>query len=510
MAIVRALYQRYGMWKVRGSAFALLIVLLVAGIMMTRGGTSKVDEMSDEPLSVKVAPIATLAGGESRTFIGTVVAVSQAKLQTEAAGRVTAVPVVTGQRVVAGSVIAQIENASERAALTQAEGAYEAARAAALQSDSGVRDAETAVDRARNDAISAYRSAYTTTNNILTTTIDPFFSSPQSAIPGLRVTGPAGYLNSERVAFQALMTEWQQESAVVGTISDLPVLISEAEARVSRVVGVLDALIKITTTRDSDTLAGRTLDTYTGGLLTARASLDSTINNLQSAKSSISAAEEALARARVSGTGADVSLANAQVKQALGALQAAQAAYAKTIVRSPITGTVNALQVKIGDNVGQGTPVAEVVNDSAYELSFFITEAERALIKVGDTVSIEGTATGTITSIAPALDPRTQKIEVKVALESTDRLSGSTAVVSLLMATSSTTTSLSVPITAVAFSVDGGSLLSVEDGKVIEVPVTLGEIRGSRVAITGEVMPETIIITDARGLIVGQAVEVAP
>jgi RND family efflux transporter MFP subunit len=508
MAFLGALSERFGVWKVRGGLAVLIIVVVIGSTLLLRSEDSAT-EVGDEPLRVTLAPIAALEGGDSRTFVGSVVAVSQAKLETEAGGRITSVSVAIGDRVRAGTVIAQIENASERAALTQAEGAYEAAKAGALQSDSGVRDAETALNRAKNDGVSAYRNAYTTANNVLVTAIDPFFSSPQSAIPGLRVTGPASYLNSERVAFQSIMSEWQQDAATLGTASDLPTLLPAAENRVSRLIGVLDALIDVTTTRNSDTLAGRTLDTYTSSLLGARATLDGVVNSLQSAASGITAANEALTRAQVSGTSADVSLANAQVKQALGALQAAQAAYAKTIVRSPITGTVNALQVKVGDTVGQGAPVAEVVNDSAYELSFFVTEAERAQLTVGDTVSIDGTSTGTITSIAPALDPRTQKIEVKVALESSDQLSGSTALVSLVTKTATSSAprdTLSVPITAIAFSIEGGALLTVTDGLVSAIPVTLGETRGSRIEITGDIGPDTVIITDARGLIVGQQV----
>lgn len=508
MAFVSSLYQRYGMWKVRGGAAALVIVVAAVAMLMLRGG-DEAAEMGDEPLTVTTAPIAALSGGDSRTFVGTVVAVSQAKLQTEAAGRITAVPVTIGQRVVAGSVIAQIENASERAALTQAEGAYDAARAGALQSDSGARDAETALSNAKNNALTTLRGAYTTANSVLVSNIDPFFSSPQSSIPGLRVSGPASTLNAERVAFQTLLPTWQQSVTNATAASNIPALLSKSVADTERMIAMLDVFISITTTRGDDQLLGAPLESYTASLLAARSQLDASVSALKGAQTGITTATEAVERARVGGTSADVSLANAQVKQALGALQAAQAAYNKTIVRSPITGTVNALQVKVGDNIGQGSPVAEVVNDSAYELSFFVTESERATMNVSDTVQVDGTATGTITSIAPALDPRTQKIEVKVALESTDRLSGSTAVVSLTSATTTNATALSVPLTAVAFSIEGGALLTVTDGKVAALPVTLGEIRGSRVAISGEVTPETVIITDARGLIVGQQVAVA-
>lgn len=509
MAILTGLYGRYGVWRVRGGLVASIVLLVAGGYFVFARSSDSVAEMADTPLAVKVAPIGTLGEGSSRSFVGTVSAVNQARVMTETGGRVVAVPVRLGDRVRAGAVIAQLENASERAALTQAQGAYEAAKANALQGDSGVRNAEIALSSAQTDALTTLRSAYTTANGVLVTDIDQFFSAPQSAIPGLRVTGPTAVLNPERIAFQSMMPKWQQEVASARIDSDLEALLRESAANTGRLITMLDTFISITTTRDED-LAGRALDTYTADLLTARAKLDGVVNSLSQAGNAIATARETLSRTQVSGTSASVSLANAQLTQALGSLQAAQAAYNKTIVRSPIAGTINALQVKVGDSLATGAGVAEVVNDSAYEMSIFVTESERATINVGDSVRIGESASGTITSIAPALDARTQKVEVKIALESKDKLSGSTAVVSFAGASkSSDDQSLSVPITAVAFSVDDGALFTVTDGVIAPIAISLGEVRGSHVVISGDIDPSTLIVTDARGLIVGQKVTVS-
>jgi multidrug efflux pump subunit AcrA (membrane-fusion protein) len=503
---LRTWWQQSVRWK-KYAVVALVVCVFGGGVTLFSRDNEEVAVVTDPPRAVTLATIGSLGSVDEKTFVGTIAAVSQARLSTEASGRVTAVSVAAGDRVAAWSIIVQLENASERAALIQAEGAYEAARAAALQSDSGVRDAQTALANAQNNALAALRASYTSANGVLVSTIDPFFSSPQGAIPGLRVTGPATQLNTERVAFQTIMPTWQQAVTSATPGGDLSTLLAQSQADTKRLIAIIDTLVGITTTRD-DELSGRPLESYTPGLLSARASLDGSVNALELAANGISAAREGLARAEVGGTNADISLANAQVKQAFGALEAARAAFNKTIVRSPISGTVNALQVKVGDNVGQGVAIAEIVNDSAYEVTFFVTEAERSALAIGSTVTVDGSATGTITSIAPALDPQTQKIEVRAALESTTRLSGSTAVVRRAPSSAAVndTGTLMVPLTAVSFSIADGALLTVVDGTVVALPVTLGEISGSRVAVTGDVTTETVIIEDARGLIVGQTV----
>ncbi len=506
--MIQKLYTWYGKRVVNGVA-AVVVLLVIAGIAVNtlRSEPESVD--ADQPLSVKTAPIATLGEGSARTYVGTVSAVNEASLNSEVGGRVVSVPVSIGDRVSAGGVIAQLDNASERAQVTQAQGAYEAAQAGAQQSDSGIRDAETALVSAKNNALTTVKASYTTANSALINSVNKFYGSPQSMIPGVRVSGGnTSFLNEERVAFQTIIPAWQTEVDSAQVTSNLPQLLSDAETKTLRMLTLVDAFIEITSTAGgNEVFQGQPLSSYSAGLLNERTSLNQSVQNIRSAKSALISAEEGIVRANIGGTNADVSLANAQVKQALGSLQSAQAQLAKTIIRSPIAGTVNALQVKVGDFIGGGAPVAEVVNASAYELSIYVNEIERETIAIGDIVKINSALDGVVTNIAPALDARTQKVEVKIAIESTEILSGATAIVSLATSTTPTTNNeLTVPLTAVAFSIENGAVLVVRDGLVQALPVTLGEIRGSQIAISGDVSETTEIIVDARGLVVGQKV----
>jgi len=214
----------------------------------------------------------------------------------------------------------------------------------------------------------------------------------------------------------------------------------------------------------------------------------------------------ALARAEISGTGSTVSSANAQVKQALGALRAAQANYEKTILRTPIAGTVNSLKVNTGDYLAPSTQVAEVANNKALEISVFVGESDLELVKVGEKVTIGSGTEGTIVSVAPGIDSITQKTEVKIAAEDNTLTNGNTVIVNLKIDNKNIDSALLIPITSVKFTATEGSVFTVEDNKLKIVPITIGSIRGNLIEVTEGITADTLIVKDARGLSEGQSV----
>ena len=224
----------------------------------------------------------------------------------------------------------------------------------------------------------------------------------------------------------------------------------------------------------------------------------------------MSAAAEVVARASISGTGSAVSSADAQVKIALWSLRSAQAALEKTILRSPISGTVDVLRVKTGDYIAAFTPVAQVSSTGGLEVALSVGETDLPLFSVGNVVTINGSATGTITNIAPAIDPLTLKTEVKIATAANDALTtGSTVTVSLETDKQNTDTRLLVPITAIKFSATDGYMFAVKDGKLQAIPVTIGPIVGSLVTILSGIDRTTEFVLDVRGRAEGQEVTVS-
>ena len=488
----------------------LLFILLLSKLVPPKNAAEETVEVDTTP-QVTVATVGSLSNSASLSLLGTVRAQSEAAITPEVSGRVTQVPVTLGQSVGAGQIIAQLENASEFASLLQAEGAYDAALAGAAQSDESVAEAENRLQAAQNNAVTTYRSAYSSANGILVTTVDTFFNLPDNREPGLRLDGGPYTLslNSDRGGLSDSMETWRINSNALSAQSDFSVANQEARASITVIISIIDRLLERIDDEDNTnwTIEGSLVETFKPGLTNARSSLTSTLASLDTAETDITAAERSLESARIAGNTSDVSLAEAQVKQALGSLRSAQAAYEKTILRTPIAGTINELDVQPGDFVGAQAQLALVANNDALEITTFITENNRNKLNVGDTVTIEGSVAGTITNIAPSVNSQTKKIEVKIAAESPDLANGDTLSIQTIPSTETVDTTISIPLSAVKFSATDSLVFFIDEGVIASKSVEVGRVNGSNVIIETGLVSTDVIITDARGLSTGQAVE---
>jgi RND family efflux transporter MFP subunit len=488
----------------------ILLAILVSMMISRQEATTQ-----DAPLQAKPVTLITAneyVGQNSLSLLGTTRAHSEAEVTSEVSGRVVNVNVGLGDQVTAGTVLATLENASERAAVLQAEGVYEAALAAAAQSQVGVTQAGTGVRAARDNAVSIFQSSYNTSNQIIRDTVDDFFSNPSDTIPGLRIDGRGytGALNAERVNYQTLLTEWQRRASDISLTSDLNGELQYAKDLVRRTIALLDTFLTVFATQEN---TSRYSDSELQGFITdftiARTSLLREQSAIDNALVGLEAATSDLTRAELSSSGSRSSAADAQVKQALGTLRAAEANLAKTILRTPINGTVNSLTVRTGDFISSFSPIALIANNSAIEIVTFVTEPERKLLTVGDTVMIEDEYEGVITAIAPSVDNNTRKIEVRISSEAAAIVSGDTVRVTKVFESASTTTSaVIIPLSAVRFELENGFVFLVENDAIIARPVTVGTVRGGTIEILEGLSATEAFIKDVRGLVVGMNVTV--
>lgn len=490
-------------------------LFLVLGIMFLLISASKKSEpvtLVDDSLPVVTLTTANQYVGTSEfTLIGSVRAFSEAAITPERGGRVTSVRAELGQTVVAGQIIATLENASEQAAVLQAEGSYEAALAAAAQNEVGTDEAESRLRAAKNNVVTTYKSAYGSVNGTVLTTIDQFFVNPNSFIPGLRIDG-RGYtetLNNERLAYQDILPEWNSKTASISIQSDLDADVAYAYQTVQRTISFIDTFITVFNLQTNDSrYTDAELAAYITEFNAARSSLIAVQTSLTNAQAQLDSAEEGVERASLAASGSQNSAADAQVKQALGSLRAAQANLAKTIIRTPITGTVNSLKVRTGDFVGAQQQLAIVANNDALEIITSIGEKEQGAFSVGDTVIIEGSIEGTVTQIAPAVDAGTGKIEMRIATESNELKNGDTVTITGEAAEVTSDTRVFVPLSAVKFNQSNGTVLVVVDGVLQARSIERGVIRGNSVEITSGLSLDEAFVVDARGLEAGLEVEV--
>jgi multidrug efflux pump subunit AcrA (membrane-fusion protein) len=464
---------------------------------------------------VEVARISDLLGGSNVELIGEIESATQAVIQSEASGRVTSVNVSLGDSVGAGQVIGQVENASERASLLQAQGTYEAALASAAQNESGAQSAQTSLTNALNSGLTTYRNALSATENVIRNTVDMLFSDPGGNIPGFRLDalGRANELNATRTQIEEVLRNWLDVTLSNPSREQTVEILEAANNDLVAIVNFVDTVAQVVADENNDSrvINGVSIATIRNDLNTARSSMNTTKESVENALASISNAEDELQRAEIGGTNNEISASNAQVKQALGSLRAAEANLEKTIFRTSIGGTVNTLTIKTGDFVGMSVEVARVANNNAFEITTHVGENDRNRIAIGDEVLLEEGQTGIITSIAPAVDQTTRKIEIRISTESTSFASGSTVRISIpVTEIAAGTEELRVPITALKVETDRIIVFTVgADGLLTAHQVTEGPLLGNSIIIEEGVTSDMEIVVDARGLNEGDEVLVS-
>ncbi len=485
-------YRSLKTWQ-QVSIAVLIALVLMALMVFARGGDT--EEPALKGRTVTLATVSELAGtGGSVDLIGSVRSVTEANILAQNGGTVRSVRTRIGGTVPAGYIIAELENAAERASVLQAEGAYDAAVAG--RSAQSLPDTE---DAARD----AYRSAFTTLDTTLATQIDTFFGNPTPVGPDLLIYpdyNEQSRLSRERQRIQGLMDTYEASLSSVSGRSPQS-LLDEAESITRQIQTFANQLAAAANQRDS-----RVTPTQTAALSSARTSINGVLSNLTAARSGLR-----------SGTVGATASADASVKQALGSLRAAQANLERTFVRAPIGGQVNFLPIRVGDYVTPLQHVATVAQNGALEIIAYVSEGQQNLLVTGGSVTVEGLYDGIITSVAPALDPVTKQIEVRIAVtEASELINGQSVHIALPDTTSNTDTVTEpegptlLPLTAVKLRAGDRIVFSVgEDSRLIAHPVIVGEVRGDRIEVLTEIPSDLRIVADARGLAEGEQVEIA-
>ncbi len=528
--------KRVGWWKL--SAVAGLLVGVV-GTLIVRGGPEPVPDVSQGPRAVTVRSVAELSGVASLLpVVGIVTSQSQADVRTESSGEITRLYKELGDTVRAGEIIAEMDNSRERAAVLQSEGVADAARAALAKVTRGARDeqvdilesgvasAETSLAASKAAAVNTLLSAYATVDETLRRKTDPMFNNPDSSNPTLSVqttdSQAANDAASMRVRLGATLDRESDLAATLSAQDDLEAELSRTAAELREVRTFLDRLtLALNRSVANQNVSETTIATYKSDANTARSNVNAAISALSSAGDTLASKRAAVAVASsqleqgVVGDESDIASAEANLKQAQGALAAARANLEKTIVRAPISGTINSLSLERGDFVTAQAPAAIIANNHALEVIAQVTEGDAAELTVGSETSVtgpDGTAyKGAITKIAPAVDPATKKLEVRIGLaEQTPLINGAAVTVELRREAKVTSSGpLVIPLSALKIGTESASVFTVEtDGTLLPHAVSLGSLLGDRVVITSGLDASMRIVTDARGLKAGQTVTV--
>jgi multidrug efflux pump subunit AcrA (membrane-fusion protein) len=510
--------------RVKQALIALIFLIVIVGVVYLLSiGDSDIQQNKEATRTVKVESISSLLATKSDfPLVGEVTSVSEATIRSETGGKLTRVYKKLGDTIDAGGIIAEFENSGERASVLQAEGAYEQAKSSRDIARLNSGQAGSSLIDTKSQALNALSNAYSSMDDAVRGKTDSAFTSPTFdevkfilSIPDANLSTS---LESKRRLIEKALRARESEIKSLTQTSDLVSELQEAQQEAQMIKLYLDDLYTAYSKALPDATYTQTvIDIGKSNTQGARQSVIATISAVVSARSSLTASVTAN---QVAGAGSQSSgtlaSADAQVKQALGAYNAALSRLEKTIIRSPIRGTLNSLSITTGDYIGSFTQVAIVSNNGALEVLSFVTEDDAKRITVGSAATINGKVKGVVTRIASAIDPTTKKIEIRIGIQDARSALTNGQSVQIVIAkntikelTDKNSGPIVIPLSALKLTPRGANVFTVSaSSTLVALPVKEGAILGEQIQILSGLTGEETIVVDARGLKEGLVVEI--
>ncbi len=513
-------YKEQSRWKQIIIAVVLVIVCVVS--VRSFSGAKTDAEVTKSPRQVKVALVSDLANNDSPLpLLGTVTSVSEATIRSETSGKLTRVYKKLGDYVEAGQVIAEFENSSEKAAVLQAEGSYDAAKVARDIARINSRTTNSSLSDSKTNALNTISSAFVNMDDIIHVKTDAVYTNPRNQDVKFSMSVPDANLTlsleARRKKIETMLTARQLENSTLTTDSDLISELNSIQTDAQIIKTYLDDLATAYSKAIPDNnYSTSVISVGIANVSIARGTISSTISAIVSAKTTLNAslAAQAVAGKTSGDIDTNVTTADAQVKQAQGAYNAAISRLEKTVVRSPINGTLNSLSIETGDFVSAFTEVAVVSNNGSLEIVAYVTEDDAKRITVNSPVIIDSNVKGLVTRIASAIDPRTKKIEVRIGITDTSSrlINGQSVRVDVsktVTKITSTSGPIKIPLSALKLTPNGAYVFTVSStSSLISIKVTEGAILGEEIQILSGLNGSESIVTDARGLKDGAIVKI--
>ena len=343
-------------YSIGGGAVILVAIILIVHFAAK---TPSTDVAASGVSHVKIASVASLSSQTGPLpVVGNVTSLSEANVLAQSSGEIVSLSRALGDHVAAGAVIAQFDNSSQEAAVLQAQGAYDAAEAnltkasgsTAANSSIGAAQASQGAANAQTSALATLQNTAAALDDAVNTKSDTLFTNSRSAQPALLSTIiiPDSQLvidiENERAGLNSVLADADS----LATNSDIDASAGAMLTDAQKVATFLNSLVAgVNDAVPSGQTTAATIASYQAAVGAARSEVLAAISSLTAAKNAYDAAQSGAQTASNSatGTGSDIAVAQANVKQAQGALGGAKANLEKTIIRSPISGTIISLPI---------------------------------------------------------------------------------------------------------------------------------------------------------------------
>ncbi len=250
------------------------------------------------------------------------------------------------------------------------------------------------------------------------------------------------------------------------------------------------------------------VDQAKGALLAARGQLDIATKTRDNNKALLD--KGFISKTAFDNAESQFDIARANVGSARGALDVAQKALADTVIRAPISGLVSSRTVQPGEKVSADNRLLDVVDLRQMEMEAAVPASDIAQVALGQEVQVkmEGLPkpfAGKVARINPATQSGSRSIMVYIQIENPQGAlrAGMFGEAQLTMAKKAGV--LTVPQTAIQTDAGNTFVYAIEDGKLVQNPVSLGmrgdDGSGSAVEIVGGLDNGTHIVRTNLGIL---------
>lgn len=419
------------------------IILILAVLFAAWGTFAFLDSGKDEKYSTETAKIGDIVREVSVT--GRVKPAQEANLAFEKSGKVSAANVKVGDKASAGQILASLENEELASQVAQAEASLQKEQIKLSELKNGTRPEDLQVYRTKvenaqrsltsaeenladvkakaevdlanlyDDSLNILQDAFAKSEDALFEQIDELFSNDNSSSPSLT------FYTSTQSENDAKEQRWQagvelaaleaEISSLQNTPSQIDKELALARSHLTAIQNLFTVLIEavnysgnlsqatassyrtsINTGRTNVNTALTNITDQQQAILTQKASNNSNISTAQTtlntAKNTLATSKDELALKIAGSSDEQIAAQQAQVKYAAANLQSARSQLEKTIIRSPIDGTVTKQDVKKGEIISANSPLISIVSSQKFEIESNVPEVDISKIKINDPARI--------------------------------------------------------------------------------------------------------------------------
>jgi multidrug efflux pump subunit AcrA (membrane-fusion protein) len=347
---------------------------------------------SSENIKYTEVPVVNGPISEIVSVTGNVKPLADVNLAFERGGRVSSIPVVVGDRVYTGQLLATVSNADLSASLDRARADLKIAEvqagnvsASSEAQNSTLATARLNLQQGKVSLINTLTDAYTKGDDAVRNKIFSLFTDPVKYNANLAFpteTFLQEDIEDGKDKLVDMLDVWYRALPGLTTSADLSVNHSTAKTNLEAIKKTLDkcALAVNNLSADRDGVTQTQIDTWKSNVSLARSSIDTTISTVNTALDQYESAGLALKTAEN-----NYQVQTLTVDQARAGVASAEAELAKSMIRSPITGVVTKIDAKLGEIVSANVNTISVISYGDYEVESFIPEADISKIKIGNT-----------------------------------------------------------------------------------------------------------------------------